>query len=73
MKFDCGPTYQERITAKKEWHRWFALLPRRVGSNDCRWLEYIERKGETYMGYTPAAPFPITKWCYEYRVKEDAA
>ena len=27
------------------WHRWFAWHPVRVGHKDCRWLEYVERKG----------------------------
>lgn len=70
MKFDCGPTWREKRNARKEWHRWFALLPRRVGSHDCRWFEYIERKGHTYMGLSAGAPLPlpVEKWDYEYRV-----
>lgn len=32
------------LKAKKlrTWRPFFALWPRRVGQNDCRWLEYIE-------------------------------
>ena len=46
MRFDCGPTYAERITAKECWHRFYAIFPRRVGSHDCRYMEWVERKGE---------------------------
>ena len=67
MKFDCGLTWKEKRAVRKEWHRWFALFPRRVGSHDCRWCEYIERKGETYMGRIPYAPNNVEKWYYEYR------
>lgn len=48
MKLNCGrPKYQRRGEAVKylcNWHRWFAWFPVRVGTNDCRWLEYVERK-----------------------------
>ena len=70
MKINCGPSYEERLAAKKDWHRWFALIPRRVAPGDCRWLEYIERKGEPYMGFTFGTPFPITKWRFKYRAIE---
>ena len=77
MKFDCGPTWEEKLRADKEWrsnwHNWFALIPRRVGPNECRWLEIIERKGESYEGYAHAGyggPVRVTKWRYEYRVKQ---
>ena len=51
MKFDCGETRkekqvrlgQERIR-KEQWHKWFAWYPVRVGSHDCRWFEWVERK-----------------------------
>ena len=79
MKFECGPTREEKraIRCKADrawrhhWHRWFALMPRRVADGDCRWLEYIERKGITYMGYAACPPGPmykVEKWRYEYRV-----
>ncbi len=46
MKLNCGPTYAEKYAAKKEWHRFFCLFPRRMtGTHDCRWLEVVERKG----------------------------
>jgi hypothetical protein len=55
VKFNCGPTPAERweIKRKKQeerdrylakWHPIFAWFPTRVGSNDCRWLETIERR-----------------------------
>ena len=45
MKFNCGITWEEKLVARKEWHRWFAWYPIRLGSRDCRWLETIERSG----------------------------
>jgi len=52
MKFNCGDSPLEKskkLRLKLEnWHSFFALLPRRVGPGDCRWLETIERKGEFY-------------------------
>lgn len=44
MKFDCGETEEEKIKRLEEWHKYFALFPRRVADHDCRWLEYIERR-----------------------------
>lgn len=29
-----------------DWHRWFAWHPVRIGNNDCRWLETVERRFE---------------------------
>lgn len=75
MKFNCGPTWEEKWDKEKtllrDWHLFFAIIPRRVGERDCRWLEWIERKGETYQDYAlpPAPPFKVTKWRWEYRAK----
>lgn len=51
MKFNCGLTGDAKEAAAraerdklKVWHRWFAWYPVRVGQNDCRWLEYVERR-----------------------------
>jgi hypothetical protein len=44
MRFDCGETYDERISRLTNWHRWFAWHPIKVADHDCRWLEYVERK-----------------------------
>lgn len=57
MKLNCGPTWEERVTAMGKWHRWFAWHPVRIGSRDCRWLETIERRGDScYDG-----------WSFQYR------
>ena len=61
MRFDCGPTWAERRAAKEQWHRFFAVFPRRLGSHDCRWMEWIERKGEVHCGLHGVW------WTYEYR------
>ncbi|MDQ3270771.1 MAG: hypothetical protein M3Q12_01190 [Pseudomonadota bacterium] len=48
MKWNCGKTRQERAkeeyAKKQEWHLKFAWLPIRVGPEDCRWLEYVQRR-----------------------------
>lgn len=44
MKFNCGPTYAEQEAIHKEWHPFFTIWPRRVGSNDCRAFEWVERR-----------------------------
>ena len=59
MKFNCGETSAEGVKRLTKWHRWFAWCPTRVGSNDCRWLEWIERQGE-YGSYGG-------DWFWEYR------
>ena len=68
MKFNCGPTLQEKIKARKEWHDWFAWYPVRIavtlGSSDCRWLETVERRGEHNWDYDGGS-----YWDYEYRAK----
>lgn len=63
MKFNCGPTWQEKREAKGKWHSWFAWRPVRVGPKDCRWLETIERKGECRFSYSGF------RWDWEYREK----
>lgn len=48
MRLNCGPTKEQAHAALTlrlcNWHRCFAWLPVRVGPNDCRWLEVVERK-----------------------------
>ncbi len=61
MKFDCGPTWQERVAAKEKWHIWFAWHPVRLGSRHCRWLEEIWRKGKQDCGYSGCP------WDWEYK------
>lgn len=65
MKFDCGPTPGERRFSKQAalrfWHPWFAWKPIRVGSNECYWLETIERKGTLfYVRFEE-------RWLWDYR------
>lgn len=51
MKINCGPDKKEwerrrrlkRIEESK-WHRVFAWRPVRLGPDDCRWLEFVERR-----------------------------
>jgi hypothetical protein len=61
MRFDCGPTWAEQHRRLEDWHPFFTILPRRVGSHDCRVFEWIERRGtfDTHWG-----------WDWEYRAKE---
>ena len=73
MKFNCGLTWAEKIAINNElrqqWHKWFALIPRRVENEECRWLEYIERKGESYMRVVGIQTgMRVKRWRYEYRV-----
>jgi hypothetical protein len=67
MRFDCGPTYAEKFEAKKQWHRVFLWWPVRVGARECRWLEWIERKGEFVV-----EPYDFPRWDWTYRTLTDA-
>lgn len=60
MKFDC-----DKWKYKLEWHRWFAWYPVKVADRDCRWLEYVERKGTLYAG------FDGSYWGWEYRLIDE--
>jgi hypothetical protein len=72
----AGPEIRRsRVEAKearlKEWHRYFALMPRRINDQQIAWLQFIERKGEKYKGmcYPPEMrPHPCWKWRWEYRL-----
>lgn len=70
MKINCGPTPETRRKMKLEkltnWHRKFAWLPIRAGENDCRWLEFYERKGTFNSRFHYIHYF----WTWEYRFKE---
>ena len=61
MKFNCGPTWQEKQQAKEQWHTWFVWFPVRVSSRDCRWLETVARIGK-YDGYDDSM-----SWTYRAR------
>lgn len=59
MKFNCGPSPEARAAKRaqefkrlQEWHPFFAVVPRRVGENDCRMLEWIIRRGTLYQEVT---------------------
>lgn len=69
MIFNCGKPFSQRCAERTEelyaqrtqWHPFFCLLPRRVGTQ-CVWLETIRRKGRLEdCGYS-------TRWYYEYRL-----
>jgi hypothetical protein len=45
MKFVCIDSYKQRkARLDGKWVRWFAWYPVSVGDQDCRWLEYVERR-----------------------------
>ena len=44
MKCNCGPTRKEKEAKLEQWHDFFTIFPRRVGSHDCRMLETIQRR-----------------------------
>ena len=68
MKFNCGETPAEKFERLENWHRWFAWHPVRVGSHDCRWLEYVERKGTLHYYYDE---YGGHWWTWEYRARSE--
>lgn len=60
MRFNCGPTWQEKIEAKERWHHWFAWYPVRINKRECVWLGRIARKGV----YCCAAGYCCWTWTY---------
>ena len=50
MRFKCGKNLQERaeelnrLQALRDWHHFYAILPREVAAGDCRAFEWIERR-----------------------------
>ncbi len=64
MKFNCGhwPDKKKRL---ENWHRFFAIFPRKVDAYDCRFLETIERSGRHYI--TPYS----SGWHWQYRSVND--
>lgn len=83
MKINCGPSPEARRNTKQmraraeqarleRWHPFFAILPRRVGENDCRWLEWIERKGTIHNSQVMFlfAVQSVCEWQWEYRAAE---
>lgn len=63
MKLNCGPSWETKWKRKQEWHAFFAIWPRRVAENDCRWLELIERKGTYWDSWGHGG------WNWEYRCR----
>lgn len=67
MKFNCDyliDRKKEKDLRERQWHNYFALIPRRVGPKDCRWLETIEARKVPWdtIGC-------IVIWDWEYRAK----
>lgn len=58
MKINCGESWETKARRMLDWHPYFAWYPIRVGENDCRWLETIQRKRVPSWG----------GWDSEYRV-----
>lgn len=63
MRFDPRPI-EHWMSRKERWHRWFAWYPIRLGDDDCRWLEVVERRfdyryavmGLIHVEYRPVTP-----------------
>ena len=74
MKFNCGKrTYAQRKKARqkalKHWHKWFAWYPVRLGEHDCRWLEFVQRRGSIKIGYVMETEYcsEIKIWYWRYK------
>lgn len=69
MKFNCGPSERQRKQNARDrwcrWHRWFAWFPVRIGENDCRWLEHVERQADGIHG--AGLIFEWTPYDFKYR------
>lgn len=61
MRFNCGPSPEEKHTQLKEWHSYFAIFPVRVRPSQWMWLERVERKGRWIEVYSHSF------WVWEYR------
>lgn len=61
MRWDCGEELAEKKARLEEWHRSFAWWPRKVAPHDCRWMEWVERRGTCFA----AMHGPL--WSFEYR------
>lgn len=64
MRFNCE-SREVKHARLSDWHRWFAWHPVRVGPSDCRWLEYVERKGTLHVGWDMSC-----FWTWEYRLPQ---
>lgn len=66
MKFDCGETKEEKYARLSQWHKHLCILPIQLKNHDCRWFEYILRKG-TFHGASYANESGWWKWEYKER------
>ena len=66
MRFNCGPTPQERYHMKLNWHDYFLLWPIRI-NGECVWLETVERRGRAW----PHVNGEFSGWVWKYRIKEE--
>lgn len=76
MKIECGKrrrlkqeAEQRELEKKQEWHKFFAIYPRKVGVEDCRYMETIERKlmKYEYNDYFFGVAIPAWKYVWAYR------
>lgn len=65
MKFDCGETHKEKNARLNVWHRWFAWYPVIISDHDCRWLEWVMRRGELLHQWDDSW------WSWSYRNYDD--
>ena len=84
MKFDCGLTRKNRIKAarlqriadaekaERTWIRNFCWWPKQLGDNDCRWLEFIEKRPRyEYHCLSSGDKWDVKRiWTWEYRAIE---
>lgn len=50
MKFECGKRKRLKKAAEKQWHPYFAWHRIKLGFEDCRWMEFVERRKVLKMG-----------------------
>lgn len=73
MRFYCKTVEQKEEEWQRKyenWHCWFAWHPVRIDGNDCRWLEYVDRKlvrSEYVYESGCSEAQNITYWKREYR------
>lgn len=74
MRFRCGrwrrlwyEFWKRRETNKEEWHKWFALYPVKVGFEDCRWLETVERRKINHRLEMGAVTMHYNTYHWDYR------
>jgi hypothetical protein len=74
MRFKCALTKLEKERLKQtkidhlcHWHKWFAWYPVTVGEFDCRWLEWVDRKGKPQYHLDSAHDVVSISWEWEYK------